>query len=216
MKKQNALILAVALIALLIIPASAQYSEKTKQSMELIVRGREHLVQGRYKEALAYFRQAVKIQPRSAEAHYYVAVANYWLEDYNNAYPAIQAALNLDKENHMIWYYFGKIANARQSPREALGCFEKAIELQPNFKDAWFGKGQVLYSLKHYRQSIAAMGKVSRMDPGEARAWIFMGMSYYWLGDTKQAKYFLGKGVSMDPSAKDKIESRIRNDLGIK
>ena len=50
--------------------------------------------------------------------------------------------------------------------------FNKAIELDPNYKEAWNNKGNALQNQGHYDQAIKCYNKAIELDPNYKEAWI--------------------------------------------
>jgi len=48
---------------------------------------------------------------------------------------------------------------------EALECYKKAIDIDPNDKDAWVNKGVTLNNLGRYEEAITALKKALRINP---------------------------------------------------
>jgi starch phosphorylase len=77
-----------------------------------------------------------------------VRQGNYWL-DFQQVY---ERGMNL-------------VANGEYSA--ALGCFNRAIELNPDFADAWAAKGNVLISLGQNEQAKVSLERASQLKPGD-------------------------------------------------
>jgi tetratricopeptide (TPR) repeat protein len=65
---------------------------------------------------------------------------------------------------------------------EAIICYDKALEIDPNYATAWCFKGNALRTLKKYDEAIICYDKALEIDPNYATAWNHKGM---WL-DTFQ------------------------------
>jgi tetratricopeptide (TPR) repeat protein len=55
--------------------------------------------------------------------------------------------------------------------QEAIKCFDKAIEIEPNDIDAWNGKGNALYCLGKYDEAIRCYDKALDIDPNDTDVW---------------------------------------------
>ena len=53
---------------------------------------------------------------------------------------------------------------------KAMECFDKAIELEPEFVDAWLNKGYTLHHLGKREESIVCIRKVLELDPNNELA----------------------------------------------
>jgi tetratricopeptide (TPR) repeat protein len=54
---------------------------------------------------------------------------------------------------------------------EAIECFEKDIEIDPNLAYAWYNKGHILGRLERLDDAIECFSKSLKIDPINADAW---------------------------------------------
>lgn len=212
-RKSILILLALIIVAFSLQPALSDKKEETQLPADPLKAGKMLYFEGNYEEAIKYFDEAFKSNPRDLETIFFRGATLYWLGKYKEANKVFDRALKINNRNHLVWYYKGKTLNALKNRKEALGCFEKAIEIKSDFKDAWFSKGMVMFASENYRQCITSMNRVLKLNPGDARALIFIGMSYYWLADNDKARYYISRGLTLDPSLKEKIPERIMEDL---
>jgi tetratricopeptide (TPR) repeat protein len=111
-------------------------------------------------------------------------------KNYDEALPALEKSVALAPTADR-WYKLGKtyqskadgIAKGDSSKagslyENALGAFDKAVQLDGKHSDAWFYSGMANYSLKKYDPAEAAFGKVIELEPQKMRG-------YYWRGFTR-------------------------------
>jgi len=55
--------------------------------------------------------------------------------------------------------------------QDALVAYDRALALDPNFKEAWVGKGLALVVLGRYQDALAAYDRVLALDPNYKEAW---------------------------------------------
>ena len=55
---------------------------------------------------------------------------------------------------------------------EAIECYEKALEIDPNDGNAWFFKGLALENFEKYDEAIACYERALEIDPKDKDAWI--------------------------------------------
>jgi tetratricopeptide (TPR) repeat protein len=65
------------------------------------------------------------------------------------------------------WYNKGRSFSQLGKIDQAIQCYDKAIEIDPNYVDAWYEKGNALYGL----ESIQCYDKAIEIDPKYAKAW---------------------------------------------
>ena len=59
---------------------------------------------------------------------------------------------------------------AEDGSEEALKCFDKTVELDPEFVDAWLNKGYTLHHLGKQEESIVCIRKILELDPNNEAA----------------------------------------------
>lgn len=88
--------IALALIVLAMIQASAQ---AMNDGVAELVQGNKLALQGNYKEAITAFDQAIKTNPRLAQAYSHRAAALVKLGEYDSALADCTKAIRLDRKN---------------------------------------------------------------------------------------------------------------------
>ncbi len=72
---------------------------------------------------------------------------------YEEAEATLTKAIKYDKHNFEAYYYRGCAKVNAQKYREAIGDFEKAVELKPDYADAYFNLGRTYYLLNDADQA---------------------------------------------------------------
>ena len=83
---------------------------------------------------------------------------------------------------------------------EAIACYDKAIEIEPDNPVVWNNKGLALNSLGKYEQAIACYDKVIGIDPKDADAWNNKGLALDSLGKSDEAKICYDKSKALENS----------------
>ena len=68
----------------------------------------------------------------------------------------------------LAWYNKGVMLP--EGSEEALKCFDKTVELDPEFVDAWLNKGYTLHHLGKQEESIVCIRKILELDPNNEAA----------------------------------------------
>jgi len=71
---------------------------------------------------------------------------------------------------------------------EALKCYDKAIEINPNNTTAWNNKGFVLDELVRYEEALKCYDKAIEINPNNTAAWTNKGAALYKLGRKSEAQ----------------------------
>jgi len=108
----------------------------------LIQEAFKHYIAQRYKESLAAYEKATRIDPRNAEA--YIGKANCFrhLERYSEALDAVGIALRLDPNNAPAYNCQCYAYIGAELYEKALKAYREAVRLDPCSAAAYDGKGQ--------------------------------------------------------------------------
>jgi tetratricopeptide (TPR) repeat protein len=87
----------------------------------------------RYNESLAYFDQALSIDPGFTAAWYAKGVALHNMNRYDEAVMCYDRALVLDPQNAAVWSLKGKALDGSGRHTEAAGCYKKATGLDSRY-----------------------------------------------------------------------------------
>jgi tetratricopeptide (TPR) repeat protein len=80
---------------------------------------------------------------------------------------------------------------------EAIQCFDKAIELDPNYAIAWSNKGNALDELGMHNEAIQAFDEAIRIEPNYALAWSNKGIALMALSRTAEANAAFAKAKEL-------------------
>lgn len=84
--------------------------------------------------------------------------------------------------------------------KEALECFDKIFETNPQYLEAWINKGAVLHELAKYKEAIACYETALEIDLNSKQAWSNMGFSKSMLGSYDEAIRCFNKALEIDPN----------------
>jgi len=81
---------------------------------------------------------------------------------------------------------------------EAIECYDKAIEIDPENPVMWNNKGLALNALGKYEQAIACYDKIIGIDPNDADAWNSKGLALNSLNKYEEAKKCFEKSKELE------------------
>jgi tetratricopeptide (TPR) repeat protein len=84
--------------------------------------------------------------------------------------------------------------------QEAIACFDKAIEINPNYAKVWCEKGICLGYLAKYDEAIECFDKALEIDPNELKPWFSKGVSLGILGKNEEAIPCFDKAIEINPN----------------
>lgn len=128
------LIALAAALALLGNAPSATSSAKVKEARAL-------LSEGKADEAVAAFREAVKLDPKNAAAHNALGSLLNSSGHYASALPHAEAAVELDPANARYRYNRGVVRAEHGRFAEAIADFDVALAAHPHLAYAWLERG---------------------------------------------------------------------------
>lgn len=100
----------------------------------------------------------------------------------------------------MEWYRQGLHFNSYDNQFEqALECFNKSLELDPQFEEAWRGKSVALYNLGRFQDAIQPIDRALELNPDYAEAWWTKGMILSSLGKPDEADYCYARAQEINP-----------------
>ncbi len=173
--KKWSICLKLILTAILLLPATASYAQhqptvneiltgrasETQSASSLVQRGREKTQQGNFREAIADFNQALRLEPNLPQAYYYRGVAQRQLfhsPNFRKAY--IQARLVR--------------GIARLQLGDSLGAYADltyVLRQDPHSSVAYFNRGLARLELGHRQQAMADLAKARTLEPSGSLAY---------------------------------------------
>jgi predicted negative regulator of RcsB-dependent stress response len=116
----------------------------------------------RYDEAIDCYRAAIHLRPTFAYAYLNLGNAYKSAKQYDQAVAALRQALEISPHFPLAWLSLGMVLIALESD-EAVGCFHRAVQQQPNLAEAHRqlglaaqAGGRVDEALANYRKAIGA------------------------------------------------------------
>src|SRR5262249_4063650 len=109
--------------------------------------------------AMAAYKKAIALDPKSALAHYNFGTALYTKGDLAGATAAFNKAIALDPKDALAHYNLGTALYAKQDLAGAIAAFKQAIALDPKLAQAHIGLGQALLSKGRFAEARTATRK---------------------------------------------------------
>lgn len=97
------------------------------------------------------------------------------------------------------WFDKGVAIQEEEKYTEALACFQKAIDIKPDFIPAWVYKGICLEQLKQYEAAIACYDQAIQINPDVADLWYNKGTTYCQLKRYNDALVCFDRVLEMEP-----------------
>jgi adenylate cyclase len=157
--------------------------------------------------------ESLSADPGSAEAWSELSsiLASDYLNRWNGADAAVldqaelaaQQALKIDPSLAFAHFANGFVHQAKGEHLEALECFDRAIEYDPNFARAYAYKGAQLVNVGRLEEAPSLVMKAIELSPNDPSLGVFywiIGRSYFFAGRYSDAIPWLQKSIEVRPN----------------
>ena len=172
--------------------------------------GIELVHQGKFPDALKMLRQALKQNPKSAEAHNYLGFVLGRGGDLSGAIAEFEKALSLDPKYAEAFYNLGCALRLNGQTSEAIVKLRQALELRPGFFEAELELGITLARSGDPLDAVPVLRKAIQDRPSAMSARNELGLVYEQLGDSENALRQFRQAVQIDPRSPESL-----NNLGV-
>jgi len=170
----------------------------------LFYEGLACLEQKSFVEAERKFSESSELAPGRPPTLTNLAAAQVKLKKYKDAEKSASAALSTGGQNSSnAWLNLALAKNGLSYYHEALACYDKAIQLNPNFTEAWFNKGNALYELRRYDEALSHQDKTIQLKPDLAEAWSNKGNSLIKLKRYDEAFAHYDRAIQLNTDLAD-------------
>lgn len=125
--------------------------------------------QGKLKEALKSFEEALKYNKKSDIAYFYKGVVYQSLNNLQAALENYDKAIEINKKMTDAYYNRGKILYETDE-KAALDDFVTAVALDPKFIDAYYSIAAIQKNLGQYEDAIKNLDKILEIEPQAVNA----------------------------------------------
>jgi tetratricopeptide (TPR) repeat protein len=134
------------------------------------------------------FAEAMKKDPKLAQAAINNGIALMTLQKLDEAKKALQTAIKLDPDNAQAWYNLGLAQHADNELEPALASFQQAVKLDPRDADSYYFGGVCHAELKQFDKAIAIFQEALKIDPNHASSEFQLARALQRSGNTPDAK----------------------------
>src|SRR5690606_27546900 len=127
------------------------------------------LLQGRFEESIAAFREAIEVDPGNYSLHLFLAGAYRQAGYPDLADQAYREAARLSPQSPRVWFGWGRAKLAAGAADSASWAFRRSIELLPGSPDGWSALGESEFAAGRAEQAIAAFDS-ALVRGGDARS----------------------------------------------
>jgi tetratricopeptide (TPR) repeat protein len=130
----------------------------------------EHHRAGRLAEAVQIYQQILQTDPDHADALHLMGNAACQLGDADLSIALISRASTLFPRNTVYLISLGAAYRAKRLYRQAIGCYCRVLEIEPNSASAYFGVGNTLQCQGRLDEAALSFGIALELNPGFVEA----------------------------------------------
>jgi eukaryotic-like serine/threonine-protein kinase len=151
--------------------------------------GRTYTEMGRVPDALAEYKEALRIDPRFVLAYANVGGTYlYQMGDVASALPVCQKILELDPANAWAQDCLGLSYFAKGELPQAQAAFEKAVAANPQATISRYRLAHTHRLQGHYPQALETLQQIQKFDPSETSVFYDIGVVYEQMGDRQKTR----------------------------
>jgi Flp pilus assembly protein TadD len=196
--------------------------EKFLDDYSFVRAGNEFFRHGEADNAIAEYREALKINPNNVEAHLKMGFLLYNVKEKSEEGTAhLEKAIQLDPDNAFVHHNLGmallhqrKYDQAVKHLSEALRRMPQGVDKQYNAVDMHYNLGLALFYCGNFSQSTIHLSEAVRLSPTEGKFHHDLAVALAAEGKTDDALKHYSKAISIKP-ALDKSPT-VHNFLAIK
>ena len=153
-----------------------------------------------YDEAIAQFREVLRLKPDYAEAYFNVGIALRGQGRTDQAIESLTRAIELRPGYSDALYNLGNALFERGQALRAIEAYRRALEIEPDGRDIHHNLGVALYTLGRWDEAVVAFRDVVRIDSLWVDGYIRLGVALKAQGKPDEAATVLRQALEIDPN----------------
>ncbi len=201
-RRKPRLALAIAVGALVLLGAVWYGNRPAQHSVERDIhfkRGDILVDQGKMDEAVAEFREAIRINPVLAEAHTYLGTILGHQKKLDEAAAEFREAIRIDPGMAEAHVYLGKILGHQGKLEEAATHLRRAIRLKPDSALGHYQLATTLGAQGKLEKATTEFRTAIRLKPNDVEAHYYLGNTLQARGKLKEAVDEYGEVIRLEP-----------------
>lgn len=153
----------------------------------------------KYMKAISNFEQAIKEDPKFAEAYFHIGYCHDELGELQEAVSAYKKAIHLKPNFVEANYNLGIALDELKQFQESIEAYRRAAELKPNFFEAFFNLGVALGKVNRDQEAVNAFKQAIKISPDDAESHLNLGIAYGHLSLYQEALEALKQAIRINP-----------------
>jgi len=154
-------------------------------------------------EANEVLSQAIALNPKSFDAHFYLGRVLYAIKDYAGAAKELRAASALDARHAEARFFLGTALEALGESEAAMTEYQELVKLDSQSAVGQLGFGALLVKQGKTEDAIAALKRAIALDPKNFEAYWALGRAFALASNFSEAAGALRTAVSLAPYRAD-------------
>lgn len=169
------------------------------------LRGRFYFLQGDFKEALRYYKKALREDPSSSFLRFEIAVTLLNLERKEEAKSFLREAISYDSQNAEALRLLGDICVSEGDLEGAIAAYGRLIEALPDEIQPYFTLSSLYLQTGTYDKAVEVLQKLLVRRPESAVTHYYLARIYVEGQRYKEGLAYYQKAMELDPSLSNKI-----------
>ena len=150
---------------------------------------------GQYEKAIASYKEAIRINPDDADAHYNLGFVYGDAGQHEKAIASYKEAIRINPDDADAHYNLGLAYRKLGQYEKAIASYKESIRIKPDDANAHYNLGFIYDELGQYEEAIASYKEVLRINPDDAFVHFFLMVAYGDAGQYEEAiASYLGIG----------------------
>jgi putative PEP-CTERM system TPR-repeat lipoprotein len=174
-----------------------------KNRDEYLANGKKYADARQYREAVVEFRNAIRLDPKSGEAHFRLANAYMDLQDLDNALQEYVKAASVQPANVAYQLKAANLLLLARRFEDARVYADKALAREPSNVLAQLAHANALAGLKQFDAAMAEIQKAIELDPTRSESYTDLGRVQLVGGSPDKAEENFKEAIEVDPKSAD-------------
>jgi tetratricopeptide (TPR) repeat protein len=181
---------------------------RTNDSKYLLTQGNRSIAQGAYAEAIAFYQDLIRLNPRHATALNNIGSALFKLGRYREAEAHFYQAIRIEPDFPDAYSNIGNMLMLKGQYADAENFLRRALKLNPRFVEARINLGLTLLFLSRLSEAESHFEKALKYEPRNADALIGMALIAKTEGSFEQAGALLDRALQINPKMPKALASQ--------
>lgn len=161
--------------------------------------GKGRLASGKFAEALAAYKEAIRLDPGNPGIWTGFGAAHRHLAEFDQARRAYQRALEIDPDYPQALTNLGESWLVEGQPERALECFERVLQRDPRFYEALANRVAALFECGRFADAEAAARAAIELHPESAPLHVNLGNVLVHTGKARPGLLAYRKALELQP-----------------